>query len=1088
MARSVPTGIPIPRVENTELQRFAELVANRLNQLDEETRRVAGTGGGGVVPGGTGGGIPSVPGGGGIPSIFGAPTLDTPPKPIGLEALGGIGIVMLSWANPFRQYANHGLTTVYRNTVDQFDTAANVGTSSWAIFTDETVEDETEYFYWVRFTSTSNVEGPVSDSVSVTSALDPAEVYAQIEEWLDSSPLLALLTSPIQPITDAALIAEEIRRLAATVPLLVAGAAEAAEETATAAQTAADSAVTVAGTASTAAAAASTAASAAQTTAAAAQTAANSAATTAGTAQTAADAAQTAADSAQSTADSAVTAAGNAQTAADAAKTAADTAQSTADTAKTTADTAKTTADTASASAGTAISQSLTALNSANAAQTSANQALVHASDIAADIGTLARADELVVYISGQNRNDRFNAAFVEGGSVEIGTHATTTTDDITVEVYSKTDTDQGPGTGNSHLYELLLEPDLIDWTAGTLYIRNTGTAFDLTQANLQTDVDDVNADEHWLIDEDVARFPVVTQINAVNTTLAGKADASALTALDTRITANTDGITTHTAQITSLEARLVSQNLGPETNEFSGNTRAEAETARDTYFTANDAKLQQYNADTGLNIRLTWGVLRVFQNRVNTADESDPAVYEWRDNGEVEPTAAAITTLNATVNQQGMAIAANTSNITSLTTTVGTKADASALATKADTTALTALTNRVVVNEGTIQSNLNNVALLEALIDGLVLGPPRNTFTGDDRASAEAARDTYFSANSDNLNAYDRDDGLHIRLLWDTTTQYQNRDAGVWTNVDADPRVGTKALTTLQTEVDANETDIATNTTNLTNLTTTVGTKADTSALMALTTRVTATEMATTTNTSSITALTTTVGNKADTTALDALTTRVTETEKGITANTENITSLTTTVGTKADTTALTTLTNRVTVNETSIEANAGELTRLEASLDGVTLGPTPNTFTGDNQAAAESARDMYTADTDNADWLTQYNGNNSLHIKLVYGTTTVYQRRSNKRQTMAGYRSGPEGIECCTDFTDDHGDREYNQPHHAKRADHFPDDRSRGQGGCLCIDEPDYAREHCRRHDYFTHRADHRTGGTSRIAESWA
>ena len=1110
--RRTPTGLTTPRVENAELQRFLDQVAQRVEGLSGEIRSGS-PGGTGTSTGGTGGGVPSAPSGGFLPTI---PVLDTPPQPVGIEVFCGIGICIVSWENPFRFYSNHGRALIYRGTTDRFDESVQVGQAAYFVFVDETgLEDNTTYYYWVRFVSTTDVEGPLSDVAEGMTGLDPESVYDELVDWLESSPLLEALQSDI---LNPAFVLEEIRRMSAAVALIAASAADAADDAATAAQTAADNAQT-----------------------------------SADNAQDAADDAQTTADNAQSTADDAETDAAAAVVTADAAETLANAAQTTADEAKTEAETATTTAAAATNAANNAAAQALTAFNNANTAQVSANEALVQAADLLDDIGTLERADELVVWIAGANRNTRFNATFIEGGTVEIGIHATDTTDDVTVDVYKKTDTDQGPGSGNSHLYELLLAPDLIDWTAGTIYIRNTGTAFDLTQARLQTDIDDVNADERWLIDEDVARFPVVTQIEAINTTLSGKADASAITALDTRITTNANGISTHTAQITSLEARLVSTSLGPEQNEFTGTDRATAEAARDTYFADNPTKLNQYNADTNLNIRLTWGVLRVFQHRVG--DGESPETFSWSDNGEVEPTAAAISTLNATVNQQGTAITANTDSITALTTTVGTKADASALTSKADATAVTALQNRITANENSIETNQSNVALLEALLDGLQLGPQQNTFIGADRNAAETARDNYFVTETDKQTEYENDDELHIRLRWgdDNTTVYQNRPArqlsqlvlrvsnaqateivannevgqvvtvalrdsqndetevnltlalnatasantggsGMlatftffdetfdwdsadiwrfywsdgtdrtnyrlrtttrkntidapytagqwfprlryqsihnWVDVPADPRAGASALSGLSNRITANADSITVIQSDITTLTTTLGTKADASALKTLSNTVTSNSDSITSIQNDITTLTTSVGGKADattvtnlsnqvstnetdittiqgqittlnttvgglatTSTVTALTTRVAANEKNITTAQNDITTLTSSLNGKANTAALTALSNRVTANETEIDVDQASIAVLEAAIDGIALGPVPNTFTGASRGAAESARDGYFAT--NTDDLAVYDGDAELHIRLQWGTNNQYQNRS--------------------------------------------------------------------------------------------
>ena len=58
-------------------------------------------------------------------------------------------------------------------------------------------------------------------------------------------------------------------------------------------------------------------------------------------------------------------------------------------------------------------------------------------------------------------------------------------------------------------------------------------------------------------------------------------------------------------------------------------------------------------------------------------------------------------------------------------------------------------------------------------------------------------------------------------------------------------------------------------------------------------------------------------------------------------------------------------------------------------------TLGPATNAFTGNNEAAAETARDTFF--TANAGVLAQYNNNTELHIRLTFGSTIVYQHRND-------------------------------------------------------------------------------------------
>ena len=238
MPRTV-TGLTVPRTESAEMQRFFEQISQRMTALDGEIRQTAGEvdnvrrSTGGLMA--TSGLIPDGP-----------PNLATPPTPIGVEVLCGIGLCIVSWINPFRIYSNHALARVFRNTVDQFDTAAEIGTSEWLVYVDDDAMGQTDYWYWVQFESTTAVLGQPSDSVMARTAVDPEAVYEELRENLLSSPLAAVLNSDIAL---PAAVTEEIRRISAIVALLAAGAADSAADAADAANTLAGTANTLAGTA-----------------------------------------------------------------------------------------------------------------------------------------------------------------------------------------------------------------------------------------------------------------------------------------------------------------------------------------------------------------------------------------------------------------------------------------------------------------------------------------------------------------------------------------------------------------------------------------------------------------------------------------------------------------------------------------------------------------------------------------------------------------------------------------------------------------------------------------------------------------------
>ena len=66
----------------------------------------------------------------------------------------------------------------------------------------------------------------------------------------------------------------------------------------------------------------------------------------------------------------------------------------------------------------------------------------------------------------------------------------------------------------------------------------------------------------------------------------------------------------------------------------------------------------------------------------------------------------------------------------------------------------------------------------------GLVLGPTQNTFTGANKSAAETARDTYATANTAWLAAYDAEPAAVVTVTYGSTTVYQARRGSSWVDV----------------------------------------------------------------------------------------------------------------------------------------------------------------------------------------------------------------------------------------------------------------------------------------------------------------
>ncbi|WXL27765.1 DUF1983 domain-containing protein [Ectopseudomonas mendocina] len=113
--------------------------------------------------------IPGNPDGGLIPSTP-LPDMSMPPAPTGFSADGSFfGMVHLSWDTPQEIYNNHAFTNIYRSEVDNIGQAKIIGREAGMFYSDKVRDDVVSvdnpldmpgFFYWVSFTSTSNVEGP----------------------------------------------------------------------------------------------------------------------------------------------------------------------------------------------------------------------------------------------------------------------------------------------------------------------------------------------------------------------------------------------------------------------------------------------------------------------------------------------------------------------------------------------------------------------------------------------------------------------------------------------------------------------------------------------------------------------------------------------------------------------------------------------------------------------------------------------------------------------------------------------------------------------------------------------------------------
>lgn len=138
---------------------------------------------------------------GGLAQPGGPQDMTVPPRPIGFAADGSFfGMIHLTWERPQELYNNHALTNIYRSEKDNFATAQIIGREAGMFYSDVVRNDATAvndplnlpgYYYWITFSSNSNVEGP-PNAASGTFARplpDAAYLLGQLSGQLGESAL-----------------------------------------------------------------------------------------------------------------------------------------------------------------------------------------------------------------------------------------------------------------------------------------------------------------------------------------------------------------------------------------------------------------------------------------------------------------------------------------------------------------------------------------------------------------------------------------------------------------------------------------------------------------------------------------------------------------------------------------------------------------------------------------------------------------------------------------------------------------------------------------------------------------------------------
>ena len=142
-----------------------------------------------------------------IPFFQGPEDLAVPPKPTNLSASAGLTKIILTWTDGWTEFGNFSFTEVYRHSSNSLGDAIIIGTTQAGIFTDN-VDPLTQYYYWVRHVSTTDVRGPFSDSANATAGqvtssflADNAVIAAKIADGTIAGTKFASGIKPIEVVS-----------------------------------------------------------------------------------------------------------------------------------------------------------------------------------------------------------------------------------------------------------------------------------------------------------------------------------------------------------------------------------------------------------------------------------------------------------------------------------------------------------------------------------------------------------------------------------------------------------------------------------------------------------------------------------------------------------------------------------------------------------------------------------------------------------------------------------------------------------------------------------------------------------------------
>lgn len=134
-----------------------------------------------------------------------------PPPPTGFVVTSAVFTIILEWNDP--GYSNYSFTEIWRSVTPSIGDAVKIGTTTAYLYADAVGASSTNYYYWIRFVSKTNVVGSYNSTTGTVGSTGKVG-EADLTDLIVTSQKLAAEAVLTEKIASSAITATKIANLA----------------------------------------------------------------------------------------------------------------------------------------------------------------------------------------------------------------------------------------------------------------------------------------------------------------------------------------------------------------------------------------------------------------------------------------------------------------------------------------------------------------------------------------------------------------------------------------------------------------------------------------------------------------------------------------------------------------------------------------------------------------------------------------------------------------------------------------------------------------------------------------------------------